>query len=247
MLRPQRSRLGSAVMSYSDRYDPDQDFDRWYTEATAQQVVQWLRPADSVLELGCATGLMTAPLAARAQRVVAVDHASAFLVRARGRDLPNVSFVEHDIASLELAERFHHVVLANVVHEVPDTSRLFATAAAHLVAGGLLHVTVQNPRSIHRLVGRELGQIDRLDQLSARGEQLDTIRILDVADLETLGEVAGLRVLCRAGIMLKPLPNDLMATLPDHVLEGFVRAARHLPDHAAMNYVVFVHLDGDGA
>ena len=32
---------------------------------------------------------------------------------------------------------------------------------------------------------------------------------------------------------------DLMATLPEEILEGFVAAARHLPDHASMNYLVF--------
>jgi len=225
-------------MSYADRYDPDEDFDRWYTVATGREIGRWLRPGDAVLELGCATGLMTSAFVERGATVTAVDHAPAYLDRARARQLPGVTFVEHDIVTVAVADRFRHVVLANVAHEVPDPAALFRTAAAHLEPGGLLHVTLQNPRSIHRLVGLELGQIAALTDLSARGEAFDTLAILDADRLEALGRGAGLRGIHRGGIMLKPLPNDLMATLPTEVLEGFVLAARHLPDHAAMSYLV---------
>lgn len=225
-------------MSYADRYDPDEDFDRWYTVATGREIGRWLRPGDSVLELGCATGLMTASFAARGAVVTAVDHAPTYLDRARARELPGATFVEHDIVTVVRPDRFQHVVVANVAHEVPDPARLFRTAADHLVPGGLLHVTLQNPRSIHRLVGLELGQIADLRELSARGETFDTLAILDADTLEALGRAAGLAAVHRGGIMLKPLPNDLMATLPDEVLEGFVLAARHLPEHAAMSYLV---------
>lgn len=230
-------------MSYADRYDPEQDFDRWYTAATADAVGPWLRPRDAVLELGCATGMMTAALAARAGRVVGVDHSTTYLERARGRGLENVTFVEQDITTLHLDQRFDQVVMANVVHEVADPASLFRAAVAHMEDGGLLHVTLQNPRSIHRLVGRELGEIGRLDELSERGHEFGTVRILDVEELELLGQRAGVQVLVRSGIMLKPLPNDLMETLPDRVLEGFVRAAKHLPEYAAMNYLVFARTD----
>lgn len=225
-------------MSYADRYDPDEDFDRWYTSATGREIGRWIRPGDTVLELGCATGLMTAAFADRGALVTAVDHAPTYLERARARQLPGATFVEHDIVSVEHPDRFRHVVVANVAHEVPDPARLFRTAAHHLVPGGLLHVTLQNPRSIHRLVGLELGQIADLGELSARGEAFDTLAILGPDALEALGRAAGLRGVHQGGIMLKPLPNDLMATLPDEVLEGFVLAARHLPHHAAMSYLV---------
>jgi len=225
-------------MTYADRYDPDVDFDRWYTLATAREIRRWVRPEDAVLELGCATGLMTAELSGRGAAVTGVDHSPSFLERARARDLPGVELIEHDIVSLAIDQRFDHVVLANVVHEVPEPAALFGTAAAHLRPGGLLHVTLQNPRSIHRLVGLELGQIDDLCQLSPRGEALDTVAIVDADHLESLGRAAGLVPIHRGGVMIKPLPNALMETLPDEVIEGFIRAARHLPANAAMNYLV---------
>jgi len=225
-------------MTYADRYDPDTDFDRWYTDATAQAIAGWVRPGDAVLELGCATGRMTAALVAAGAMVVGVDHAEAYLARAETRLLEGARFVRSDIVALDLDERFAHVVLANVVHEVADPALLFRTAARHLVPGGHLHVSLQNPRSIHRLVGREMGLIADLGEVSDRGRALDTIEVLDADRLEALAVGEGLVPVHRGGVMLKPLPNDLMATLPDHVLEGFVAAARHLPEHASMNYLV---------
>jgi len=228
-------------MTYADRYDPDEDFDRWYTVATGREIGHWLRPDDAVLELGCATGLMTASFVDHGATVTAVDHAPAYLDRARARQLPGVTFVEHDIVTVSVAERFQHVVVANVAHEVTDPAALFATAAAHLVPGGLVHITLQNPRSIHRLVGLELGQISDLSEISERGQQFETLEILDAERLESLGRSVGLVGVHRGGIMLKPLPNALMAELPTEVLEGFVLAAKHLPEHAAMTYLVMEH------
>lgn len=226
-------------MAYSSRYDPDTDFDRWYTDATGQAIVAFVRPGDTVLELGCATGRMSAALVGAGATVVGVDRAETYLARAEERALPGATFVRDDIVAVERPERFDHVVLANVVHEVPDPATLFATAARHLGAAGMLHVSLQNPSSIHRVVGREMGLISSLAEVSERGRRFETIEVLDADALVELGRGAGLEPVHRSGVMLKPLPNDLMQALPDEILEGFVRAARHFPEHASMNYLVF--------
>jgi len=226
-------------MGYADRYDPDTDFDHWYTDATGRAIVEWVQPAATILELGCATGRMSQALVDAGAVVVGVDRAPTYLDRARARGLADATFLLHDIVDLDLDRRFDHVIVANVVHEVPDPSALYATAARHLEHDGTLHVTLQNPHSIHRLVGQELGLILNLAEVSERGRQFETIEVLDVDRLTALGAWAGLELVHRAGVMLKPLPNDLMATLPESIVEGFVAVARHFPEHSAMNYLQF--------
>ena len=176
--------------------------------------------------------------ARRRATVVGVDRAPAYLERASARDLRGARFLEADVVELDLGEKFDHVVLANIVHEVPDAGALFATATRHLGPDGCLHVSLQNPQSIHRLVGQEMGVISQLDEVSDRGRQYETLELYGADDLAAFGAAVGLTVAHRAGVMLKPLPNDLMADLPEPILEGFVRAAHHLPDHCAMNYLV---------
>ena len=227
-------------VDYSDRYDPDADFDLWYTDATSAAVVERLRPGQRVLELGCATGRMSARLVAAGGALVGVDRSAAYVDRARARELRGACFVVDDVANHVQRERrrYDHVVATNLLHEVDEPGALVAAAARGLLPGGLLHLTLPNPRSLHRLVALEMGLIDDLGATSERGAALGTRRSLTADELAGLGTAAGLRVADATGICLKPLPNALMATLPPAVLAGMAAAARHAPDVAAMSYVV---------
>jgi 2-polyprenyl-3-methyl-5-hydroxy-6-metoxy-1,4-benzoquinol methylase len=231
-------------VAYVDLYDPDDDFDRWYTDATAQAIGRWIRTGDTVLELGCATGRMSSSFAGMGALVTGLDTAVAYLERARSRGLDGSRFIEGDIVDIDLGERFLHVVAANVVHEVAEPQELFQSAAKHVEPGGYVHVSLQNPSSIHRLLGLEMGLIEGLDEVSELGRRYSTIRILDVPELERLGRLAGLEMIHREGVMLKPLPNALMEGLPVPVLEGLIAVARHFPNSAAMNYLVFRSIGG---
>jgi 2-polyprenyl-3-methyl-5-hydroxy-6-metoxy-1,4-benzoquinol methylase len=226
-------------MGYDDRYDPDTDFDRWYTKGTGAAIVRFLRPGQTVLELGCATGAMTAQFVEAGVSVLAVDRSAPYLERARARHLAGVEFVEGDISTLVLDRTFDHVVAANVAHEVPDLPSFLGACARHVAVDGHVHVSLQNPQSLHRLLGRAMGMIDDLKAVSARGERFETLRLLDADDLAAEATSVGLRCVHREGVMVKPLANAGMSALGDDVLEGFIELAADLPDHCAMNYLVF--------
>jgi 2-polyprenyl-3-methyl-5-hydroxy-6-metoxy-1,4-benzoquinol methylase len=225
------------MTDYAAIYDPDTDFDVHFTRATGDRIARWMRPGDRVLELGCATGAMTVAFAGEGRAVVAVDHAAGYLATARERGLEGVDWRQGDFAAVLPATGSHdHVVLANVLHELDDPEALLAAVAErHLAPGGTVHVSLQNPQSLHRLVALEMGLIDDLSAVAANGLKYATRRLYTAAELTALAERAGLELLHREGVMLKPLPNDAMAALDPAVLAGFVAAARHLPDHAAMN------------
>jgi 2-polyprenyl-3-methyl-5-hydroxy-6-metoxy-1,4-benzoquinol methylase len=228
-------------VDYTGTYDPDVDFDSWYTDVTAAAVVAHIEPGERVLELGCATGRMSARLAAAGADLLGIDRSAAYVERAVGRELATARFVVADIVEhLERERRhYHHVVATNVVHEVDDAVGFVAAAAARLRPRGRLHLSLQNPRSLHRLVALEMGLIDDLGATSERGAAYGTRRSLSREELIDLGTAAGLSVVMATGLCLKPLPNDLMAALPPEILVGMAGAARHAPHLAAVNYVVF--------
>jgi 2-polyprenyl-3-methyl-5-hydroxy-6-metoxy-1,4-benzoquinol methylase len=231
------------MTDYSAIYDPDTDFDLHFTLATGERIARWLRPGDRVLELGCATGAMTAALAGAGREVVAVDRAADYLALAQARGLPGVRWLEADFAHALPATGAHdHVVLANVLHELDDPEALLAAVAGERLApGGIVHVSLQNPASLHRLVALEMGLIDDLSAVAANGLRYATRRLYTAQELTELAARAGLEVAHREGVMLKPLPNDAMAALDPAVLAGFAAAARHLPDHCAMNLLHLRH------
>jgi 2-polyprenyl-3-methyl-5-hydroxy-6-metoxy-1,4-benzoquinol methylase len=235
-----------SVSDYADTYDPDTDFDRHYTLATARRIhARILAQGGShprVLELGCASGLMTSTIADGSVAVTAIDRSNEYLERARARGLPNARFELGDLDDLPATdERFEHVLATNVLHELSDPLAFLRACRERLAPGGLVHLTLQNPHSIHRLCALELELIESLTDVSQRGAQWGTRTLWSAQQLDALAAEAGLRTQAREGIMLKPLPNAHMAELSEQVLEGFIRAARHLPEHCAMNYLVLAH------
>jgi SAM-dependent methyltransferase len=185
---------------------------------------------------------MTTLLAGEGRRVLGVDRSRPYLERARARALPHADFVTGDLEGLGDLGRFDHVVLANVAHELGDPVAVLSHVARSLTAeGALVHVSLPNPRSLHRLVAMEMGLIDRLDVLAERNVRFGTRRHYAAGEVLALAAASGLELAAREGVFLKPLPNDAMAALPADVLDGFERAARHLPEHGAMNLFAFRH------
>jgi SAM-dependent methyltransferase len=226
---------------YATAYDPDIDFDRWYTKASAGRIARWMAAGDRVLELGCATGAMTAVFVGSGTQVVALDHAWPYLMRLRLRaGEGHLRSVLADIEHLPVRpSSFDHVVAANVIHELDHPAAFLERCRQIVNPDGLVHVTHQNPDSLHRLVAREMGLPDDVTAVGDRGRRSGTRRLHTADELAALAARHGLHEVHREGIMLKPLPNALMERLPDEVVEGFVRAARLDPARCAINYLVF--------
>lgn len=114
---------------------------------------------DTVLDLACGTGSVTAPLAETARRVVGVDASAAMLERAKSHCLPypHVELVRGDFTSFHLEDRFDAAVCAfNSLNYVPDPGALvnvFRSVAAHLKPGGLFVCDTITGRGMRLLSG----------------------------------------------------------------------------------------------
>lgn len=112
----------------------------WLTTGVRREAVARLRlsPGDSVLDLGCGTGL-TLPILAAAVgptgRVVGVDLSPEQLERARRRiavaGLQNVSLVQANAEELTLGEQFDGV-LSTYTHDIMTSPLAVERAVAHL-------------------------------------------------------------------------------------------------------------------
>lgn len=233
----------ATAQDYSADYDPDTDVDRHYTRATGVRIRRWMRPGDRVLELGCATGAMTALLAERGVAIDAVERAPLYVGRARARALPGVSVHHGDVTEWDRPGTYHHVVATNILNELPDPLAFLAHCRRQLAPGGLLHLTANNPRSLHRLVARHMGLLDDLGAVSERGERYTSTPLLDADAVEALARAAGLHCVHRDGIIVKPLTNAQLAGLPDAVVDGLDALTRELPGHGALNAFIFVDAD----
>ena len=99
-----------------------------------------LAPSGRVLDAGCGTGRVAIELARRGHDVVGLDLDPAMLAAAR-RKAPDLPWIEGDLATARLGERFDVVALAGnvLIFVAPGTEgEVVARCAEHLVDGGLL-------------------------------------------------------------------------------------------------------------
>ena len=96
---------------------------------------------DSVLELAAGTGLVTTRAAPGVGRYVATDTSEAMLELLAGRmgPSPNLEVSVADATDLAYADQtFDAVIVANLLHLLPDPNRALAEAARVLKPGGRL-------------------------------------------------------------------------------------------------------------
>ena len=229
---------------YSGQYDPDLDFDRWYTVLTGRRIERFLGTEDVILELGSATGLLTQGLVRHKRRFVCIERSADYVTRAAARRLSGVVLKNDHIESFESDLKFDHILAINVLHELADQAGAIQRIRSFMQPGTLLHVTLPNPDSLHRASAFGSGMISNLCQQSERGRQFDTIR-LQHAD-EFVSQMARVQLVevWREPVLAKPLPNRDMARLSDELIEAYDKLAYAIPEAAALNYFVFRRADG---
>jgi SAM-dependent methyltransferase len=89
-----------------------------------------------ILECGCGGGQHTAFVAEYAKHITAVDLNTADLAKERNSNKTNISFVEADIAKMDLGKQFDVVFSIGVVHHTDDPNATFENMKKHTKSGG---------------------------------------------------------------------------------------------------------------
>jgi ubiquinone/menaquinone biosynthesis C-methylase UbiE len=115
----------------------------WYSRSHRQWIDdQDLRAGDRVLEVGCATGILTAYLADSGSRVTGLDRSSAMIDRAKN-DHPRLDFQVGDATMLAYDDdAFDAVVAASVINVVPDAKPVISELRRVCAPGGTVSVLV---------------------------------------------------------------------------------------------------------
>jgi SAM-dependent methyltransferase len=117
-----------------------------------------------VLDAGCGSGRVAIELARRGVSVVGVDVEEGMLATARSL-APELSWIQEDLAALDLDDRFDVVEMAgNVMLFVEDRDATVAACARHLEPEGLLVAGFQlTRRSGPGIMSTEPYDLDRYD------------------------------------------------------------------------------------
>ncbi len=219
-------------------YDSQHDFDRHLIGYGYQRIREWLH-GERVLEMGCASGVMTRRLARDVRQLEVLDAAQSYL-DALAAD-PALAGVRRHRALFEDFQptgRFSDIVMARALEHVPEPVPLLRRVREWLEPAGRLHVIVPNAQSLHRRVGVAMGLLDAVDQLSERDHRFGHVRVYDKPMLMGHLSQAGLSPIHFDGVFLKPLANAQLADWDEQLLDAFDEVGRALPEWCAELYIV---------
>ncbi len=107
-----------------------------------ERLVTYLSADDTVLDYGCATGVVTCKIASRVVAAHGIDTSAGMIEvareNARDRRVPNVRFLQKAIFDDELERESYDVILAfNILHLLDDPRKAVRRASELLKPGGL--------------------------------------------------------------------------------------------------------------
>ena len=200
-----------------------------------------------ILEIGC--GL--APLAAffkDFQHMTVVEPCALFAEKARqlARKNANITvlrgFLEDYDESLQ-NQIFDCIIVSGVLHEVGDPKAFLARIANIAKNGAVVHVTVPNARSFHRLLALEMGLIDDIYAASAIQKKLRQPWAFDMKMLHHLATGAGFQVMAEGFYAFKPFTHAQMEKLvaqkfiTKRLLEGMFNMCKYAPELGSEMFV----------
>lgn len=192
------------------------------------------------LEFGCADGRGLDRLLERFEEVTAVDGSARQLEEVRRRiRSPRLHLVHSLFEDVDLKKKFDTVQMGHVLEHVESPRRAIRVGMRHLKRGGVLIADVPNADSIHRHIGVALGMLRKVTDLHEGDLRIGHRRVYTWDGFGAELESAGLRIVRRGGMFMKPLSNDQMERMlgPDQI-SAFFTVGRRFPQMAAEMFAV---------
>lgn len=203
---------------------------------TAHHVLPWV--TEPVLEMGCGNGTWTRILLTKVAQLEVVDASAALLQQLTREHGDCVTCHESLFEEFSPVRRYQTVLLAGTLHHVQDPVAVLKRIEGWLTPSGQVLIVVPNAHSLHRRLGKKMGLIQDLTEISPLGKKQGHRRVYAPDTLRRDVMASGLEGVAEEGLFLKCLPNDAMEGLADEVLRGLLALALELPlDYATLLFL----------
>jgi trans-aconitate methyltransferase len=218
-------------------YDSTTDFDFHLIRYNYREMRPYLR-GPAILELGCASGVMTRLLSEDFPCLHVVDGSAQYLKEVAATVSPSVVFHHALFEEFKCPRPFNDLVMARALEHLDDPVGLLRTMRNWVEPGGRIHAVVPNAQSLHRLIGVQMGLLPTPSAFSERDQKYGHRRVYDIDLLRMHLNQAGWRVEQIRGVFLKPLSNAQMLGFSPELINAFFEVGKELPRNCAELYAV---------
>lgn len=242
--------LSNRINEYEKQYMHDYGFEKvmvWARQKYVEALVRKLQPA-TVMEIGCGFDQLFTHVAdmSSIKKWIIVEPADLFSAAAREK-LKNdkrvevfQGFVENVVTDANFAN-VDLCICASLLHEVGHPDNILQAAKKSLSKEGVLHISVPNAKSFHRMLAVEMGLISSPYQFSDRNVTLSQYHVFDAESLHTLADEVGLDPVDSGGYFIKPFTHSQMEKVIEdvgrEVLEGLWHMGAKYPELASEIFV----------
>ncbi|MBF0207270.1 MAG: class I SAM-dependent methyltransferase [Oligoflexia bacterium] len=217
------------------RHSTLQGFDYWVTYFSALKLVNFCK-GPSILELGCADGLMTDMLSSKFTIVDCVDGSPVMVKRAKKNiknDEDNVRFYTSLFEDFTSDRKYKTIVISHVLEHVERPLALLRKFKNFLEPDGRIIICVPNANSFHRKMGVELGILKKITDLSKKDYEVGHRRVYSFHSLRGIINRADLKIINEGGFFLKILSGPQMKIFNRNQLQALFNISNKFPEYCS--------------
>jgi SAM-dependent methyltransferase len=190
------------------------------------------------LEMGPAEGWGTKNFAAENPALHVLEGSPALAATLKS-SFPSI-FVHNEMFELFYPKNLYDTIFASHVLEHVDDPRLVLKKARSWLKNhdSRIIVSTPNSQSIHRQIGVSQGLLGWTKELNQSDQAVGHQRVFDSAELSSLLEDCGYRVILRTGFFLKPLSATQLSRLVEEDIDTLFEAGGLFPEICADLFIV---------
>ena len=197
----------------------DIDIEHIMQETSLELIISKATSFNNVLELGIGTGNIIKFFSKKNISLDVLEGSKALITNFQTKDTIH-NYIHGLFETYTPNKQYDTIFALHVFEHVEDPYNLAQQMYDWLSPGGRLIVVVPNKNSYHRILGKEMGIQNELDDLSERDKLVGHLRVFGFEELEDVFSQNGYQKVERFGFFLKTVSNNLMINYPKNVLQG---------------------------
>jgi len=135
--------------------------------------------------------------------------------------------------------KYDSIEMGFILEHVDDPELILARYKNFISETGSIFIAVPNAKSLHRVIGEKAGLVGDIYKLSECDLQLGHKRYFDLNSLEELVHRAGLKIVDKKGLMLKPITGLQIKKLgwQQNIIDALLEIGLDYPEIANCIYI----------